>query len=70
MHETLSIGFWNKRMVTKAKPNKVRLTVKRPAIWKMISRFKGDIEVTVEVYDGRRRRFVAVEPNQVQVVDL
>jgi len=56
-------------MVTEAK--KVRLTVVRPSYLKNpIKRMKGDLDVSVEVYDGRRRKFVAVEPNQVQVVDL
>lgn len=56
-------------MVTKQKP-KVRLTVSRPPLWNVISRMKGELTVSVEIYDGRRRKFVAVEPNQVQVLDV
>lgn len=55
-------------MANQPKP-KVRLTVVRPSRLNLIGRIRGDLTVAVEVYDGRRRRYVPIQPEEIQVVE-
>ena len=50
---------------------KYRLTIQRPSLLKQpIARLKGDIVAQLEVFDGRRRKYVAVPPQDIKVLDI
>jgi len=41
-----------------------------PKKWQLIKRLKGNVTATLAVYDGRKRRYIPVNPNEIVAVDV
>lgn len=50
---------------------KYRLTMQRPSLLKQpLARIRGNVTVSLEVFDGRKRKYVPVEPKSIRVLDI
>jgi hypothetical protein len=56
-------------VTSKQKPKAI-LQVTRPKLVKLAHKVTGPTEISVQVYDGKTRKYVALTPDQVKVVEL
>lgn len=51
--------------------SKYRLTMQRPSLLKHpVARLRGNVVAQLEVFDGRKNKYVPINPKDIKVLDI